>query len=151
MLRRRLGDDLFWALLAETAKRYQQQSLTTAQFRDLAVEFVSKQAPKGTYREVDPKLDSFFQTWTQGTGIPGLKLNWTVKGVAPKVTLTGTVTQTDAPEDFSDAVPVEIQLGRGKSLTKWIRTSSEPVSFTVVLPSTPVKVLLDPQNATLKR
>jgi hypothetical protein len=151
MLRRRLGEDLFWALLSETAKRYQRQSLTTTQFRDLAVEFVSKQAPRGTYREVDPKLDSFFDTWTQGTGIPALKLNWTVKGVAPKVTLAGTVTQTDAPEDFSDAVPVEIQLGRGKSLTKWVRSSSEPVSFTVVLPSAPVKVLLDPQNATLKR
>lgn len=151
MLRRRLGDDLFWALLLETAKRYQRQSLTTTQFRDLAAEFVSKQASKGTYREVDPKLDSFFDTWTQGTGIPGLKLNWSIKGAAPRATLTGTVTQTDVPEDFSDTVPVEIQLGRGKSLTKWIRTASEPVSFTVVLPSAPVKVLLDPQNAILKR
>lgn len=151
MLRRRLGDDLFWALLSETAKRYQRQSLTTTQFRDLAAEFVSRQSPKGSYRELDPKLDLFFDTWTQGTGIPGLKLTWSVKGAAPKVTLTGTVTQTDAPEDFSDAVPVEIQLGRAKSVTKWVRTSSEPVSFTMVLPSAPVKVLLDPQNATLKR
>ncbi len=151
MLRRRLGDELFWALLTETARKYRLQPLSTTDFRDLAATFLAKQPPRDSYRAIDPKLENFFDTWTAGTGIPNLKLSWTTKGVAPKITLTATVTQTGVPDDFTDAVPVEIQLAKGKPVTRWVRVSNEPATLTVVLPSTPTKVVLDPAGATLKR
>lgn len=151
MLRRRMGDDLFWPMLAEIASRFQRRGLTTDQFRAVAAEFLAKQTAREAYRNVDPKFESFFDTWTQGTGVPSLKLQWSTKGAAPKVTLTATVTQAEVSEDFSDLVPIDIQLARGRSVTRWIRTASEPVTFTTVLPSIPVKVTLDPLNATLKR
>lgn len=151
MLRRRLGDDLFWALLAETARKYRLQPLSTTEFRDLAATFLAKQPPRDSYRAIDPKLENFFDTWTAGTGIPNLKLSWTTKGVAPKVTLTATVTQTGVPDDFTDAVRMEIQLAKGKPVTRWVRVSNEPATLTVVLPATPTKVVLDPAGATLKR
>ncbi|MCX6594814.1 MAG: M1 family aminopeptidase [Acidobacteria bacterium] len=151
MLRRRLGDDLFWALLAETARKYRLQSLSTAEFRDLAATFLAQQPARDSYRAIDPKLEGFFDTWASGTGVPGLKLSWTTKGVAPKVTLTATITQTGVPEDFTDAVPVEIQFAKGKPITRWVRLSSEPAALTMTLPTVPAKVVLDPAGATLKR
>ncbi len=66
MLRRRMGDDRFLAMLAEMLKRYERSEITTEQFRLLAAEFMP---PKSD----DPKLESFFDQWVYGTGIPTLK------------------------------------------------------------------------------
>ncbi len=152
MLRRRMGDAAFRDMLATVAERWREEPLSTSQLRMAAAEFLEKQ-PNGNahYRSVDPKLETFFDTWTGGTGIPELRLKWSAKGVAPKVAVTVTVEQSGVPDDFTDAVPVELQLARGKSVTRWMRTSSSPVTITQILPSKPVKVLLDPANATLKR
>ena len=94
MLRGRMGDQKFLALLAEISKRYDRKDITTEEFRLLAAEYLP---PKSD----DPKLESFFEQWVYGTGIPTIKLTWTVKGVAPNVRLTGTVTQSGVDEDFT--------------------------------------------------
>jgi aminopeptidase N len=152
MLRRRMGDALFWDMLTAVAARYREQPFSTEDFRAVASEFLARQ-PKSpeSYVSVDPKLESFFDTWVYGTGVPALKLTSTLRGKAPKVQLTLTVTQSGAGEDFSDAVPVEIHLGRNRVLRQWIRTGSEPSVVTVSLPAAPVKVTLDPGGATLRR
>lgn len=152
MLRRRLGDALFFEMLAETAKRYRQSPLDTNQLREIAAEFLARQ-PSGpsSYRAVDPKFQTFFETWTAGTGIPAYGLKWSVKGAAPKFIVTATVTQTGAGEDFMDAVPVEFHAAGARPILRWVRTSSEPVTITQTLSSRPTKVLLDPANATLKQ
>jgi hypothetical protein len=54
-------------------------------------------------------------------------------------------------EDFSALVPVEIQMGKGKPLVRWVRTASEPASFSVALKQAPTKVLLDPNNSVLRK
>ena len=59
--------------------------------------------------------------------------------------------QSDAEEDFSVDVPIEIQLRNGKTITHWVRTSSEPVEFTVKLPALAAKVSLDPNRSVLRR
>ncbi len=74
-----------------------------------------------------------------------------MKGAAPSVRVSGTITQTEVSEDFEAMVPVEIQLGKGQSVTKWVATSSEPATFTVALKQTPLKVALDPHNSVLRR
>lgn len=142
MLRRRMGDEQFTAMLKELFRRYQYKAVTTEQFRSLAAEFAG--AAQG-----DTGFQSFFDQWVYGTGIPTLKLNYTVEGKAPKVRLKGTVTQSDVDEDFSIQVPVEIQTGRGKPMVQWVRTGNEAATFTVNLAAAPVKVLLDPGGAVL--
>jgi len=144
MLRRRMGDDRFSKMLAQLYERYLFQGVSTEQFQALAAEFM----PQGA---ADPKLENFFEQWVNGTGIPSLKLTWTVSGKAPKIRLTGTVTQTDTEENFGVWVPVEVQVARGKPLVQWVQTSSEPVQFHLNLTAPPVKVTLDPGNATLAR
>jgi aminopeptidase N len=144
MLRRRMGDERFFSMLAELRKRYEQKDLTTEGFRLFAAQFLPPKAE-------DPKLEAFFDQWVYGTGIPSLKLNYIIKGNAPSLRLTGTLTQSDVDEDFSALVPVEIQLARGQTITHWVASASDPVTFTVPLKEPPAKVLLDPHYAVLRR
>jgi hypothetical protein len=143
MLRRRMGDARFFAMLAAIPQRYDHADISTGQFRLLAAGFLPKTD--------DPKLEAFFDQWVYGTGIPALKLAYTLKGTAPALRLVGTVTQSDASEDVSVSVPVEIQIARGNTVTEWVRTASEPAAFSVALKQAPLKVTLDPNHAVLRR
>jgi hypothetical protein len=144
MLRRRMGDQQFLAMLGDLMKHFDHSTISTEQFRKVAAQFLP---PKSD----DPALESFFDQWVYGTGIPGLKLTYSLKGQAPAVRLMGTLTQSGVDGDFSALTPIEIQLARGQSMTRWVASSSEPVTFTVALKQTPLKVTLDPHNAVLRR
>ena len=144
MLRQRMGDRQFFAMLTELVKRYGHRQLSTEQFRALAAEFLPPHSD-------DRQLEDFFDQWVYGTGIPTLKLTYSVKGKAPSIRLMGTLTQSDVNADFSVLTPVEIQMPRGQTVTRWVRSGSDPASFTLTLRQPPLKVLLDPHNAVLRR
>jgi aminopeptidase N len=139
-----MGDDQFLKMLGELARRKQFQSLTTEEFRAIAAEFLP---PKSE----DPKLEAFFEQWVYGTGIPSVKMQYTVSGKAPNWRVKGTVTQSDVDEDFSASVPVVVNTTGKRSIIRWIRTSSDPVPFSIDVNAAPVKVVLDPQRALLTR
>jgi aminopeptidase N len=143
MLRRRMGDAAFTKMLSELRRRYEWKTIDTEQFRLLCAEFVPKGSP-------DPKLEKFFDQWVYGTGLPALKLTYSVKGKPGAWKLTGTVTQSEVPEDFSVAVPIEIQTGKGK-VVREIRTSSDPVPFSVPVTIANAKAVLDPGSSVLRR
>jgi hypothetical protein len=144
MLRRRMGDDNFMKALAETRRRFEWKPMDTEDFRAICAQFL----PAGGN---DAKLENFFDQWVYGTGVPTLKLSFAVKGGPGAYKLTGTVTQSDAPDDFSVAVPVEIQTGRGKSVQILRTSSDEPVSFTVNVAAANAKAVLDPGWSVLRR
>jgi len=144
MLQRRIGNQQFLALLAELLKTHDHAPLSTEEFRLAAARYMP---PKSD----DPKLETFFGQWVYGTGIPGIKLTYALKGRAPSLRLTGTVTQTDVDDDFSALVPVEIQVTRARSITEWVRAGSDPATFSVPLRQPPLKVTLDPNHALLRR
>ena len=120
------------------------KTVTTEEFRQLAAEFMPKNVPDG-------KLEAFFEQWVYGTGIPTLKMSYSIKGKAPALRLTGTLKQSDVPKDFSTLVPVAVQFGRGKAVTEWVSTDNDPVTFQINLKQMPLKVLLDPNEAVLAR
>jgi hypothetical protein len=127
MLRRRLGDEKFLALLREVANRH--HSISTEEFRDLARQYVPK----------SPGLDmtSFFDNWVYGTGIPTVKLSYSWR--AGK--LSGSLVQHDVDEAFSAQMPVEVQ-ARGGSKVYWLATGSDPVAFSIPMKTPPAKVAL---------
>jgi hypothetical protein len=129
MLRHRLGDDRFLKMLAELRRRYEFRVITTEQFRALAAEFLPPRSPSGT-------MDTFFDNWVYSTGVPKLKLQSSIKGFR----VSGTVTQSGVDSDFSVEAPVEIQFAKGPPQTLWVRTSSEPTSFSVTMKQAPVRV-----------
>jgi len=93
----------------------------------------------------------FFEQFVYSTGVPSLKLEHTVRGSGPAYRVSGTVTQTGVDKEFSAYVPVEIQLAKGKPVVVWVRSSSDPVTFSVTVRQKPVSVALDPGNAVLRR
>ncbi len=135
MLRRRLGDDRFMKMLAELRRRYEFRSISTEDLRALAKEFL----PPKTRPD---SIDSFFENWVYSTGIPQLKLKYAVRGAAPAVKISGTVTQTGVDDDFSVEVPVEIQFAKGAAQTIWVRTSSDAATFTATLRQAPSRIVL---------
>ena len=144
MLCRRMGDERFLAMLVEMLRRYDHKEISTEGFRELAAQYMP---PKSD----DPGLESFFDQWVYGTGVPNLALAWSVKGKAPALRLVGTLTQSDVDADFTALAPVEIQTARGQTITQWVRSGKDPVTFTVPLKQPPLKVALDPHHALLRR
>lgn len=144
MLRRRMGDAQFLKMLAELRHRYEFKTINTDEFKALCVEFLPPKSP-------DPKLDDFFDQWVYGTGIPSLKLSYAVKGKPGALQLRGTITQSDADEDFSVAVPVEIQTPRARTVVKNVKTSNEPVEFSAPVAAAGAKAVLDPGLSVLRR
>jgi hypothetical protein len=144
MLRRRMGDERWWKMLTELRRRYQWKPLDTESFRLLCAEFM----PPGSS---DAKLENFFDQWVYSTGVATLKLTYTVKGKPGAYKLTGTVTQSDVPDDYSIAIPVEIQTGRGKPVVQQVRTDSDPAEFTVNVAAPNAKAVLDPGWTVLRR
>lgn len=143
MLRRRMGDRQFLAMLGAIRQRYAYKGFTTEELREIAAEFSPKGLP-------DPTLENFFDNWVYSTGVPTLELTTTVKGRAPQTQLTVTVRQEGVNSEFGVDVPVEIRpAGNTAPIVKWIRTSSEPVTFTVRLKAPPAKVELAPGDGVL--
>ncbi len=130
MLRRRLGDEKFMSLLREVCTRYRFSAISTEQFRELA----AKYAPP---KIGDADLKGFFENWVYGTGIPMVKLTYSMRGLK----LVGTVAQREVEEDFTAFVPVEVQNRREKTVY-WLPTGSDPVSFSIPMKVPPTKVAL---------
>ena len=59
--------------------------------------------------------------------------------------------ETGVDEDFTAITPVEIRVAGGKTITQWVRSADEPVTFTVPLKQAPQKVTLDPHHAVLRK
>ena len=130
MLRRRLGDQRFMAFLREIATRYRFAPISTEQFREMAAQFTPPNSQ-------DRALKSFFDNWVYGTGIPAVKLAYSVRGLK----LTGSVVQRGVEDDFSALVPLEVQTGRQKAVY-WLSTGNEAVPFSIPLKTPPTKVSL---------
>jgi aminopeptidase N len=141
MLRRRLGDERFFSLLAAFRKRFEFRVATTEGFKALTQEFRGRVSGEA--------IDTFFDNWVYSTGVPTLKITSKVTGVAPNVTLSGTIDQSDVDEDFSVDVPLEVQFAKGASQTVWVRTSTGQETFSEKLRQTPSKVAL-PDDMLLK-
>jgi len=152
MLRKRMGDELFWSLLTDLASRYRYQTMSTAQFQRAAADHLAKQnSSPETYRSLDPRLEVFFDTWVYGTGIPEWKLEWKTKKTGTQIHLTGTIFQSGVPDDFVDIIPVQISFADGNSVRRWIRTIGEETGFQIPFTAVPVNVELDPEREVLKR
>jgi hypothetical protein len=145
MLRRYMGDDRFARLLAELPKRYSGSVVTTEAFRHTAAEFMP---PKST----DPYLENFFESWVYGTGIPALKLDYSVRGKAPALRVSGTIRQSGVDEEFSPDIPIEVQSAKGTAeVVKWVRAGDSPAGFTLPTKQAGVKVNVPLQSVLAVR
>jgi aminopeptidase N len=137
MLRKRIGNERFLKVLAELRKQYEFRGVSSA---DL-LELVKKSLPPGVSAD---SMESFFDNWVYSTGIPTLRVKYSVKasakGNVPSWKVSGTLEQSAVDENFSVGVPVVIQFAEGPVQTVWVRTSNEPSGFSATLKQAPLKV-----------
>ena len=145
MLRQRLGDAQFFKMLAELRRRYDSRTVSTAQFAALVKDFA---APRS--RGAMPfDVDAFFDNWVYGTGIPELKLSYSLKGSAPAIRISGSVGQSGVDAGFSAEIPVQIEFAKGPAQVIWVDTSNGETSFSALVRQTPLKVSIPCGRAVL--
>ena len=142
MLRARMGDEAFFKMLAALRQDFERKEISTEKVRLHCARFLPSGSP-------DNKLEAFFDQWVYGTGIPQLKMSWSLK--PGKV--TGSISQSGVGEDFNVDVPVEVHMG-AKVIRKWVHTDNEGAQFSIPIAAAAragVKVALDPENTILRR
>jgi hypothetical protein len=130
MLRRSLGDSLFWACLREF---YARSRFAIASWRDIEKVF-------GEVTGED--LSWYFDQWLNRTGAPTIRLGHT--DVARQETdydVTFTLEQ-DMPS-FTIDVPVEIETTHGTEATR-VRLTGPDSTYTIRTRAEPVRIAIDP-------
>ncbi len=142
MLRRRLGDTPFFAMLRELHSRYLRSRVTTNELRLLAAGY----QPKGT---PDASLEQLFATYVDGTGIPALRLQHRQKRGARGVIVSVELEQAGVPAEFTIDVPIDFDFGKEKTETRWLRTDGERTTAEWEFRSAPLRVVLDSRGSLL--
>lgn len=140
-------DEPFLTALRKVRERYEGKGISTSEL--LAV-FAENLPPSLRY-EGKSSLDWFLDGWINGTSLPKLDLK-AVKFV-PKgagVTVSGTIVQTQAPQDLVTSVPVyAVTTARQPVLLGRVFADGEESSFRLTAPTGTHKILLDPNGTVL--
>ena len=134
MLRRQIGDSLFWKGLRKYYADYAGKNAITDDFRKVMEEVSERD------------LTSFFKQWLFTPGHPVLHINHAYD--ASKKTLTVTITQQQS-NLFEFPITIQIVGTGDDSITKSLRVKDKQTQFTVQLQSPPQRVIADPLTSLL--
>ena len=127
MLRKEVGDDIFWEAIRQYYTKY---TLSNAMTDDL----------KEVFELVSGRdLDDFFDQWVYQAGQPEIEMSWTYE----KNKLEVEFKQTQ-PENFVFDLEVELVYANGKRERKTVRISTKNQKWTPEVNSKPVEIILDP-------
>jgi aminopeptidase N len=133
MLRRQLGDETFKAGLQ---RFYADNRFRVAGFQDLRRAFEAV---------ADRDLGGFFETWTERTGAPRLRLtDVAVSAKDQGFELGGRIEQTQEGATFPVLVPVLVHQEDGDPISIAVDLTESSKDFNLSLPSRPIRVAVDP-------
>ncbi|MDJ0952583.1 MAG: M1 family aminopeptidase [Acidimicrobiia bacterium] len=136
MLRRRVGDEVFFAVLRSFVDDYAGRELTLPAF----CEAFAGAAPAA-------RLDAFFEQWLDRTGAPVLDLDWQpANDDAIDVTLTQR--QSGSPYDLD--LEIEMSGGTGPARTEIVTLTERTQTFQLESPHRATVVRLDPHHRVLR-
>jgi aminopeptidase N len=141
MLRRSLGDELFWKCLGEYLRRYRYQSVETDDLRKVIDELSGRSYARffqqWIYRAGSPEVQADY-SWDDANGIAKLKFE-------QKQTITA-----DAPA-FEMDLPVWFVAGDGTVTKRTMHIDDRFAELTAQFDKEPAMVLLDPEGAVLAK
>jgi len=141
MLRRRLGDDVFWKGVALYIDRYKYSCAETDDFRR-ALEDASGQS-----------LERFFDQWIRRPGYASVSLDYSWNEAEKTLTVVAEQTQKidgDNPA-FALALPLDVKLGEGKWDTVYVEMDTRKVEASFRLDAKPSTIVVDPELTLLMR
>ncbi len=136
MLRRRMGDDAFFKLLAELRRRYEFKSVTTARFHGAGARVAAEGHGSGSDRHVLRELGIF--DWDSGSEAALQRQGSGARGEA----FRDCGVNPGAGDDFALDTPVEVQFAKGPPQTIWVRTAGDERNFTANLRQIPTRVVI---------
>ena len=139
------AEEPFIRILQRLRERYAGKEITTSELLDLFAEDL----PPSLRYEGRKSLDWFFESWIQGVAIPHFSLR-NIKYLSKQggISITGSIVQSDGPENLVTAVPVYGVVG-GKST--WLGTvfaDGPETTFHLNAPGGTKRIVLD-VNQTL--
>ncbi|CAN5482933.1 M1 family aminopeptidase [soil metagenome] len=139
MLRRSLGDDLFWRCVGEFMKRNAFKNVETDNLRVVCDELSAK------------SYERFFQQWIYRAGSPKVKVSseWNDSTYEARVTLEQTQPiSIDAPAFWGD-VAIWFVNEKGEPIKRVLPMDSRLASLTSHLEHEPAQIVIDPEGALL--
>jgi hypothetical protein len=144
----KVEDEPFLRALRKLRTQYEGRAINTAQ---LMAAFESELPPSLWY-EGHKSLDWFYESWVNGSSVPGFGLRglkFTDKAGATVV--TGTIVQQDAPDSLVTAVPLYASVAGKNVFLGHVFADSKETAFRLLAPLGARKVLLDPEQTLLAR
>lgn len=136
MLRRRVGDELFFGTLQALVDRYGGGSMS---LRDLRRAFAEAAPPEA-------RLETFFAQWLDRTGAPRLDLEWSDVWQEENHLARVVVTQRAKPYDLDLDIAVDTENG---TELHTVRLSQAEQTYMLSVPGKPTRVRLDPEHRLL--
>ena len=146
------GDAAFVAMMKEFASTYAGRTASTRDFQRM----VEKHATPNLRITQDGSMGWFFEQWVHGTAIPKItsKLEFQ-PGSDGKYKLTGTVTQSDVPENFATMVPLYVHFDKNSQAklgtVLLVGSTTKPVTVEIALPKKPQRASVNAMHDVLSR
>ncbi len=144
MLRRDLGDDLFWRAVNDYLQAHRGGSVETDDLR------------RAVERSSGRNLERFFEQWIASTGFPELEIStsWNEERSELQVTVAQTQGGEGTPEAFELPLDLRFLAGKGDGEDAWleraVRVTRRRESFAFAMPAEPRAVVVDPHDVVLK-
>jgi len=150
--RKQNSDEDFSAMMHDFATTYAGKNASTDDFQHI----VEKHAPQKMRLTKDGKLDWFFGQWVRGTAIPRFTSKLDVQpAAAGKYHITGTITQSEVPENFGVVMPIYVTFdknGMGKlGDVLLVGNSTKNIDVEVPLSKPPRSVVINAMHDVLTR
>ena len=133
------ADEKFFRMLRDFVVAYRDQNPSTEDFAQFAAKYMNPAMDL----DHNHRLDWFFDDWVRGTGIPTYKIESTVRPVANRFVVQGTVRSSNVPPEFEMLVPVIAQSGKAKTLLGEVPVTDGGARFRFVTISRPLRVTID--------
>jgi aminopeptidase N len=146
------GDAAFAAMMKEFATTYAGKTASTRDFQRI----VEKHATPNLKIAQDGTLNWFFDQWIHGTAIPRITSKLEFRpGSEGKYKLTGTVTQSEVPDNFATIVPIYVHFDKTTQAklgaVLMVGSSTKPGDVEIALPKKPQRVSVNAMQDVLSR
>ena len=129
MLRKQLGDDVFWKCIRSYYAEYAGRNATTSDFKKIVEKVSGKD------------LGKYFKQWLFTAGHPVLRMQWHYEKTSATVSVN---LQQQQAGLFEFPITVNVVMANGKTVSHKLDITSKNHSFSLPVSGTPTKVIVDP-------